>query len=123
MKKLLLLGGIRYLLPVIKTAQQMGVYVITCDYLPENIAHNYSDEYHNINIFDKESILTLAKKLKIDGIMSFAVDPGVATASYVSNKLNLPTAGPYDSVVTLQNKGLFRKFLERHGFNVPKSKS
>lgn len=28
MKKLMLLGGIRYLLPVIETAHKMGVYVL-----------------------------------------------------------------------------------------------
>ena len=32
-KKLLLLGGLRYLLPVIKVAHNLGYYVITCDYL------------------------------------------------------------------------------------------
>lgn len=30
-KKLMLLGGIRYLLPVIETAHKMDVYVITAD--------------------------------------------------------------------------------------------
>ena len=37
-KKILLLGGLRYLLPVIKAAHDLGYYVITCDYLPDNIA-------------------------------------------------------------------------------------
>lgn len=122
-KKLLLLGGLRYLIPVIKTAKSLGYYVITCDYMPDNIAHKYSDEYHNVNILDKEAILNLSKNLDIDGIMSFAVDPGVITAAYVSEKLNLPSAGPYESIKILQNKGLFRKFLEKHKFNVPKSES
>src|SRR5690554_6246858 len=102
-KKLLLLGGLRYLIPVIKTAKKMGYYVITCDYLPENIAHKYSDEYHNVDIMDKEAVLNLARLLKIDGIMSFAVDPGVLTAAYVSEKLNLPSSGPFESVQILQN--------------------
>lgn len=31
MKKLMLLGGIRYLLPVIETAHKMGVYVIAAE--------------------------------------------------------------------------------------------
>lgn len=123
MKKLLLLGGLRYLIPVIKTAQNMGHYVITCDYLPENIAHKYSDEYHNVSILDKEAVLKLAQKLKIDGIMSFAVDPGVITAAYVSEKMNIPSPGPYESVTILQNKGFFRDFLEKNNFNVPKSKT
>ena len=123
MKKLLLLGGLRYLVPVIKAAQKMGHYVITCDYIPDNIAHKYSDEYHNVSIIDKEAVLELAKSLKIDGVMSFAVDPGVTTAAYVNEKMNLSSAGPYESVQILQNKGLFRKFLEENNFNVPKSKS
>ncbi len=57
MKKLLLLGGLRYLIPVIKEAKKLGYYIITCDYLPDNIAHKYSDEYHNINITDREAVL------------------------------------------------------------------
>ena len=31
MKKLMLLGGMRYLLPVIEAAHNMGIYVITAD--------------------------------------------------------------------------------------------
>lgn len=48
-KKLLLLGGLRYLLPVIEAAHKLGYHVITCDYIPDNIAHKYSDEYHNVS--------------------------------------------------------------------------
>src|SRR5699024_6397232 len=123
MKKLMLLGGLRYLIPVIKAAKKMGHHVITCDYLPDNIAHQYADEYHNVSIIDKAAVLKLAKSLQIDGIMSFAVDPGVLTAAYVSEKLNLPSAGPYESIEILQKKNLFRKFLGQHNFNVPKFES
>ena len=121
MKKILLLGGLRYLIPVIKSAHELGYYVITCDYLPNNIAHQYSDKYINANITDKELILKIAEEEKIDGIMSFAVDPGVLTASYVAEKMNLPGC-PFESVKILQNKVLFRKFLFENGFNVPKAK-
>ncbi len=121
MKKILLLGGLRYLIPVIKSAHELGYYVITCDFLPQNIAHQYSDKYINANITDKELILKIAEEEKIDGIMSFAVDPGVLTASYVAEKMNLPGC-PYESVKILQNKVLFREFLYENGFNVPKAK-
>lgn len=123
MKKILLLGGSRYLLPVIKSAHELGLYVITCDYLPDNIAHKYSDEYVNVSIIDKEAVLEIAKKLEIDGIMSFATDPGVVTAAYVAEKLGLPYGGSYESVSILQDKGLFRSFLTEHNFNVPHAKS
>ena len=123
MKKILLLGGSRYLLPVIKSAHELGLYVITCDYLPDNIAHKYSDEYVNVSIIDKEAVLEAAKKLEIDGIMSFATDPGVVTAAYVAEKLGLPYGGSYESVSILQDKGRFRRFLTEHNFNVPHAKS
>ena len=51
MKKLMLLGGIRYLLPVIEAAHKMGVYVITADYLPDNIAHKYLSKEVNVCIY------------------------------------------------------------------------
>lgn len=123
MKKLMLLGGSRYALPVIRAAHNLGIYVITVDYLPNNIAHRYSDEYCNISIVEKEAVLHAAKEMQVDGIMSFACDPGVVTAAYVAEKLGLPSCGPYESVCILQNKGRFRKFLAEHGFRVPTAKS
>lgn len=118
-KKLMLLGGIRYLLPVIKAAHEQGYYVITADYLPGNIAHRYSDEYVNVSIIDKEAVLKVAREKEIDGIMSFGVDPGVIAASYVQNEMGLPSFGPYESVDILQHKDKFRTFLTENGFNVP----
>ena len=118
-KKLMLLGGIRYLLPVIKAAHEQGYYVITADYLPNNIAHQYSDEYVNVSIIDKEAVLKVAREKEIDGIMSFGVDPGVIAASYVQNKMGLPSFGPFESVDILQHKDKFRTFLTKNGFNVP----
>ena len=118
----MLLGGIRYLLPVIKAAHEQDYYVITADYLPDNIAHKYSDEYVNVSIIDKDAVLKVAQEKQIDGIMSFGVDPGVVSASYVQKKMGLPSFGPYESVCILQNKDRFREFLSEHGFNVPKAK-
>ena len=118
-KKLMLLGGIRYLLPVIRAAHEQGYYVITADYLPDNIAHQYSDEYVNVSIIDKEAVLKVAREKEIDGIMSFGVDPGVIAASYVQNQMGLPSFGPFESVEILQHKDKFRVFLTENGFNVP----
>lgn len=121
-KRIMLLGGLRYLKPVIDAAHKQGYYVITADYLPNNIAHNWSDEYCNVSIIDKEAVLREAQRLQIDGIMSFACDPGVVAASYVQNKMGLPSFGPFESVEILQNKDKFRAFLTKNGFNVPQAK-
>ena len=118
MKKLLLLGGAHYLLPVIREAHALGIYVITCDYLPDNAAHKYADEYRNVSIIDKDAVLQTARELQIDGVMSFACDPGVTTAAYVAEQMGLPFAGSYHAVSILQDKGRFRAFLRDNGFIV-----
>lgn len=121
-KKLLLLGGSHYLLPVIEAAHHFGCHVVTMDYLPDNVAHKYSDEYVNVSIIDKEAVLREAKRLRIDGVMSFACDPGVVTAAYVAEQLGLPFQCSYQSACILQDKGRFRRFLLDNGFNSPFAK-
>ena len=118
----MLLGGIRYLLPVIEAAHRHGYYVITVDYVPENIAHQYSDEFHNVSILDKDAVLQLAQELNIDGILSFGVDPGVVTAAYVAEQMGLSFQCSYESACILQDKSRFRQFLKDNDFNVPNAK-
>lgn len=121
-KKILFLGGAASQVPPIEYAKNKGHHVITCDYLPENPGHQLADEYFNISTTDKEAVLELAEKLNIDGIVAYASDPAAPTAAYVSEKMGLP-GNPYDSVLTLARKDLFRKFLEENNFNTPQSKS
>ena len=121
MKKLLILGGDHFTIPVVEAAKKQGYYVITCDYLPDNVAHKVSDEYVNFSTTDKEGILAWAREKKIDGIVTFT-DSGVVTTAYVQHHLGLPQIGPLESVEILQNKARFRQFLTENGFNVPKAK-
>ena len=98
----------------------MGFYTVTCDYLPENPGHKFADEYYNVSTTDKEAVLSLAKKLQIDGIVAYASDPAAPTAAYVAEKMGLP-GNPYESVKILTEKDLFRDFLHNHGLNCPKA--
>ena len=120
-KKLLVLGGDHFTIPVVEAAHKQGYYVITCDYLPNNVAHKISDEYINFSTTDKKGILEAARKRNIDGIVTFT-DSGVVTTAYVQHHLGLPQIGPLESVEILQNKAKFRAFLTQNNFNVPKAK-
>lgn len=120
MKKLLMLGGSLYQSYAIKEAKRLGYYVISCDYLPTNPGHSFSDEYHNVSTTNKEGVLQLAKTLDVDGVIAYASDPAAPTAAYVCEQLGLPTS-PFKSVEILSNKDLFRNFLQENGFNCPKA--
>jgi biotin carboxylase len=122
MKKILILGGTYFQIPVIEYAKSQGYHVITCDYLPNNPGHKLSNEYHNVSTTDKEKVLQLAEKLKIDGVLAYASDPAAPTAAYVAEKLSLP-GNKYETIINLVEKDLFRSLLLQNGFNTPRFNS
>lgn len=119
MKKLLILGAMEMHVPLIQRAKEMGNYVITVDYIPENPGHKLADEAYFDSTTDLDAVLRLSKKLNIDGIMTYNSDPAAPTAAYVAEKLGLP-GNPYQSVKIMSEKNLFRDFLISNGLNAPK---
>ncbi len=120
MKKILLLGGSAQQIPAIEYANKKGYYTILCDYLPDNPGQYYAKKFYCISTTDKEVILEIAKKEKIDGIVAYASDPAAPTAAYVAEILGLP-GNPYKSVCILTDKSKFREFQKKYGFYAPNS--
>ena len=112
MKKILLLGGSRQQVVAIETAKKLGYYTILCDYLSDNPGQNYADKFYLESTTDKEAILKIAEKEKIDGIVAYASDPAAPTAAYVAEKLGLPT-NPYESVNILCNKEYVQRIFRK----------
>jgi len=118
-KRLLMLGGSAAQVPAIQYARRQGYYVIVCDYLINNPGRQFADEYCNVSTTDHEAVLSLARNLEIDGVVAYASDPAAPTAAYVGNALGLPS-NPYQSVLTLTRKDLYRKFMAENKFNAPR---
>ena len=64
-KKILILAGSYYQIPLIERAKERGLYFITCDYLPENSGHRLADEYHNVSTTDLDGVTALARDLRV----------------------------------------------------------
>lgn len=120
MKKILLLGGSAQQISAIQYAKGAGYFTVLCDYLKDNPGQYVADRFYLISTTDKEAVLKIAKKEQVEGVVAYASDPAAQTAAYVAAKLNLPS-NPYESVRILSEKHLFRKFLQEHNFNVPRS--
>ena len=115
-KRIMMLGGNYFQATATQVAKDLGCYVISVDYLPDNPGHTIADEYHNVSTLDKSAVLELAKELRIDGIMSYASDVSQPTVAYVAEQLGLP-GNPFESVCTLTNKARFRKFMRESGLS------
>jgi len=117
-KKLMVLGGSAFQIPLIQKAKEMGLYVITCDYLPGNPGHVLSDEYHNVSTTDPEAVLAIAQQCGIDAITTFCSDPAVPAVAFVAEAMSLP--GPsLKSVEQLTEKDKFRQAMKDAELNTP----
>ncbi len=117
-KKIMCLGAGLSQLPLIEKAVDLDLYVITVDYSPESPGHKISHEYVNCSTMDKECVLKAAKRIKIDGVVTIASNVAVPTVSFVAHELGLSGEDLKSSKI-MYDKGKFRDFQEKQGFNCP----
>ncbi|MFH1777827.1 MAG: hypothetical protein ABH952_09770 [Candidatus Omnitrophota bacterium] len=108
-KRLLHVGGALFQVPAIKCAKKNGCYVILADRDKNVPGRQYADIYEPVSTTDKENLLVLAKKYKIDGVMTYASDSSTPAVAYVAQEMNLP-GNPLQATRILQRKDLFRQF-------------
>ena len=120
MKTVMVLGASYLQTFAIKKVKEMGYRAVALDGNPESVGFSDADSSYPCSTTDREGVLAIARKEKIDGIMTYASDVSAPAVAYVAEKLGLPT-NPYESVVTMTDKSLTRRFMEKHGFNVPES--
>lgn len=123
MKRLLIAGGSHSDIPLIEAARRHGWTIITSGNRPEDLGHRLADETHLEDFSNKEAMLELARRLKIDAICSSANDFSVITSAYVAERLGLPGFDPYETTLTIHHKDRFRALSGRLGLPCPKAKS
>jgi len=118
-KTLLVLGASFGQIGTIKKAKNLGYRVITVDYIKDNPGHQIADTcYNNIDTTNRTEVLAIAKKEKIDGIISPESDVAMPTLAYISEEMNL--AGiPFEATKVLCSKLNLRKFQKEHSINYP----
>ncbi len=115
-KTLLVIGAGKYQLPGIIKAKKMGLTVIATDYDPKAIGFEYCDIFHIIDVKDKEENLKIAKKYRINGVVSFATEIAVPTVAYIAEQLNLPGID-YETSLNATNKLRMREIFKKA--NIP----
>jgi biotin carboxylase len=123
MKRLLYLGGSHSDIPLIMAARELGFYVITTGNKADDLGHKYANQYEECDYSDKEAVLELAKRLKVEYLCPCCNDFSMISCSYVAEKLSIPFFDPLQVTETIHHKDKFREFCMGHNFPVPKSRS
>lgn len=119
--KVLLLCASHNDLGVIRSLRKLGCEILVIGNIPGLIGEKYADEYIQMDYSNKEKVLQLAQKRKIEAICQCCNDFGVYTAAYVAEHLGLPGYDSYENTLTLHNKDRFKKFSKDNGIITPES--
>ncbi len=107
-EKLLVLGAGSFQLPLIKKAQEMGVYVIAITPDGDYPGIKVADKVYFHDATDEEYVLEVARKEDVDGVISDQGEIFVRAIAYAAEKMGLPGNG-YETALLYTNKYKMRE--------------
>lgn len=121
MKRVLVVAGGKWQVPLVKKLKEMQYEVVCSNLYEDSPAFKYADFHEVADVRDKEKNLLIAKKYSVDGIVTDQSDIAVPTVAYVADKLGLRTIGT-DLAELFTNKFKMREFLIEKKFPCPEYK-
>ncbi len=117
MKKILVIGGGNYQVPIIKRIKELGFEALCVDINKNAQGFNVADNYKVIDVLDKEKCLEYAKENMVDAVMSFGATLPLYTVAFIGKKMNLPALSVETAKIST-DKFLIKKRLAENGCNV-----
>lgn len=118
-KTIMFVGAGPYQLPGIEKAKEMGLKVVAVDRDKNAPGLKIADIPVELDIKDIEGCIDIAKKNKINGVLTIASDIAVPTVAMIAKELSLPGISP-EVAKTATNKALMRKKFSEHDVPSPK---
>lgn len=118
MRKIAIIGASYLQMPLVKKAKEMGLEVHCFAWEEGAVCKDTADYFYPISIIERDEILKVCQKVKIDGICTIASDVAAPTVSYVAGKMGL-VANEYEAAVRANNKFLMRNAFMAAGVPCP----
>jgi biotin carboxylase len=115
---IMIIAGSYWQIPIVKKIKSMGYKSIVVNLYENSPAFAFADYSEVADILDKEKCLSIAKRYKVDGILSEECDIAMPTVAYIAEALNMPSLGNRCAAL-FTNKYLMRDFCKTHSFPYP----
>lgn len=117
MKKILVVGGGAYQVPLIKRIIELGYNAYCVDGNEKAMGFECATGYKHINVLDENACLEYAKDIGIDAVMTYGATLTLPTVAYIGEKLGLP-ALPIDTAELSKSKYKIKRRLADCGCNI-----
>lgn len=114
MKKIMIVGGGYYQLPLIQKSVELGYYTIVVGIAGNYPGYQYATKWIDVDTFDKEAVLRVAQEEQIDGVLLCGSDACMPTIGYVCDQMHL--LGPSEqATINASNKAVMKSRFIEHG--------
>ena len=117
--KLLIIGASIGQVPLLLKAKQRGIHVTVVSIPGNYVCFKLADDIIYADIFDRDLVVSEAKKRGITAVISDQNDLMAPTVAYVAEKLGIP-GNCFDTVMAYCNKNHFRDACDKAGVPCPK---
>lgn len=114
MKALVLCGGVPQI-ALIKELKSRGITALLAD-MNENVAaREYADEFYKVSVLDIDGIENLARKQKVDFLITVCADQVLQVVAEVSERLNLPCYIDFETAENVSKKSYMKTIFAKNG--------
>lgn len=121
MKKVLVLPGTQWQVPLIEKIQEMGHQALVVNPDPEAPGMMKADRVLVSDIFDKKRVIDFGRDQKVDAVMSDECDIAMNLVAELGKMFNVPTLNE-ETAALYTDKFLMREFSKQHGLRYPEYK-
>ena len=118
-EKIAVIGANEPLIPFYRQAKALGYEIIGIAIEKGAVCKKYCDRFYPVSFADKDAVVEVCRKEKVDGIISFSLESALPTVVYVAQKLGL-VSNSEECIKLTQSKFAQRQALEKAGIPVPK---
>ena len=119
MKTIAIIGASYLQRPLVERANEMGLRTICFAWEEGAVCKDLCDVFYPVSVLEKEEILCICRKEKIDGVCTIASDAAAPTVAYVAEQMGL-TGNSYEAAVRANNKYMMREALMAAGVDCPR---
>jgi biotin carboxylase len=116
--KVMILGAAKFTVPIIEISKQMGFETIVVSIAGDYPGFAVADTSYEVDVRDKDTILDIAIKEGICGVVTDQTDLPVPTVAYIAERMGLPGIG-YECALRISDKLMSRQHCQKFGFPVP----
>jgi len=116
-KKLLILGANPETVPLVETANAMGIKTLVTSNRPEDAAKKVAWKSCSVDGLDVPGLIALAREEQVDGVLVGVADILVPAYCKVCDALNLPCYATKEIVEVFSYKDVFKATCERYGIH------